>query len=181
VTGLGELRAAVEAFAADDPAALPSAALLDQVIELRQLIDGLEGTWSRLLAAVDGSGAAEAGTSTFLRLSCRLAPATARTRVMLARRLARRRSAAEVAQLVERLLEVGLRGIEVFHSEHAPPDCEQYAELARRFGLIPTGGSDSHGLRTGYSQVGDTSVAADIVDRLREAAGRDGGAKALGA
>jgi hypothetical protein len=90
VTGLGELRAAVEAFAADDPAALPSAALLDQVIELRQLIDGLEGTWSRLLAAVDGSGAAEAGTSTFLRSSCRLAPAAARTRVMLARRLARR-------------------------------------------------------------------------------------------
>ena len=90
MTGLGELRAAAEAFAADDPAALPPAALLDQVIELRQLIDGLEGTWSRLLAAVDGSGAAEAGTTTFLRSSCRLAPAAARTRVILARRLARR-------------------------------------------------------------------------------------------
>ena len=53
--------------------------------------------------------------------------------------------------------------------------------LCERYGLIPTGGSDSHGLRTGYSQVGDTSVPAEIVDRLREAAGRDGTARAQGA
>jgi len=56
-----------------------------------------------------------------------------------------RRSAAELAQLVARLLDIGLRRIEVFHSEHAPSECEQYAELARRFGLITTGGSDFHG------------------------------------
>ena len=74
-TGLGDLRAAVVALAGADPAALPPGALADQVVELRQLIDGLEGTWSRLVAVLDGSGAAEAGTSAFLRLSCRLAPA----------------------------------------------------------------------------------------------------------
>jgi 3',5'-nucleoside bisphosphate phosphatase len=56
-----------------------------------------------------------------------------------------RRSAAELAQLVERLLTVGLRGIEVFHSEHTPSESEQYAGIARRFGLIQTGGSDFHG------------------------------------
>ena len=86
-TGLGGLVAAARAFGADDPAALSPAALIDQVIELRRVIDGLEGTWSRLVAVLDESGAAEAGTGAFLRSSCRLAPATARGRVVLARRL----------------------------------------------------------------------------------------------
>lgn len=89
-TGLGELRAAAVALAGADPAALGPAALADQVVELRQLIDGLEGTWSRLVAVLDGSGAVEAGASAFLRSSCRLGPATARAGVVLARRLAGR-------------------------------------------------------------------------------------------
>jgi Domain of unknown function (DUF222)/HNH endonuclease len=59
-------------------------------VELRQLIDALEGTWSRLVAVLDASGTAEGGTGAFLRSSCRLAPAAARARVVLARRLAAR-------------------------------------------------------------------------------------------
>ena len=86
-TGLGGLVAAARAVGADDPADLSPAVLIDQVIELRRVIDGLEGTWSRLVAVLDRSGAAEAGTGAFLRSSCRLAPATARGRVVLARRL----------------------------------------------------------------------------------------------
>ena len=54
-TGLGGLRAAAAALAAADPTALSPAALADQVVELRRLIDGLEGTWSRLVAVLDGS------------------------------------------------------------------------------------------------------------------------------
>jgi hypothetical protein len=45
--GLGDLRAAAVALAATDLAALSPAAVADQVVELRRLIDGLEGTWSR--------------------------------------------------------------------------------------------------------------------------------------
>ena len=89
-TVLGDLRAAADALADDDPAALSTAALADRIIELRQLIDGLEGTWSRLIAVLDGSAAAEGGTGAFLRSACRLAPAAARARVVLARRLAER-------------------------------------------------------------------------------------------
>lgn len=89
-SGLGDLRAAAVALAGADPVALPPSALADQVVELRQLIDGLEGTWSHLVAVLDGSGAAEAGTSAFLLSSCRLAPAASRARVVLARRLAGR-------------------------------------------------------------------------------------------
>jgi predicted metal-dependent phosphoesterase TrpH len=51
----------------------------------------------------------------------------------------------ELERLVERLLEAGLEGIEVFHSEHTPADCAEFAGIARRYCLIQTGGSDFHG------------------------------------
>lgn len=51
----------------------------------------------------------------------------------------------ELEQFVESLVEVGLRGIEVYHSEHRPADCVEFSRLANRFGLISTGGSDFHG------------------------------------
>jgi 3',5'-nucleoside bisphosphate phosphatase len=51
----------------------------------------------------------------------------------------------ELASLLERLIDCGLQGIEVFHSEHSAANTAEYAELARRFELIPTGGSDFHG------------------------------------
>lgn len=94
-TGLAELRDAAAAFTAVDPRFLPAAALGDAVVELRQVIDGLEGAWSGLVAALDGSGALEGGTTAWLRSTCRLAPATARARVTLARRLADRPEATE--------------------------------------------------------------------------------------
>jgi hypothetical protein len=94
-TGLSELRHAAAAVAAVDPRSLPAAALGDTVVELRQVIDGLEGAWSALVAALDGSGAIEGGTAAWLRSACRLSPAAARTRVTLARRLADRPAAAE--------------------------------------------------------------------------------------
>jgi hypothetical protein len=51
----------------------------------------------------------------------------------------------DLAKLLEHLIDVGLQGIEVFHSEHTPAGTAAYAELARSFGLIPTGGTDFHG------------------------------------
>ena len=38
----------------------------------------------------------------------------------------------ELAGLLERLMDVGLQGIEVFHSEHSPEDTAEYSQLARR-------------------------------------------------
>jgi hypothetical protein len=89
-TGLSELRSAAAVLAAVDPAALPTAALGEAVVELRGLIDGIEGTWLRLVAALDGSGALDGGTAAWLRCACRLSPAAARSRVTLSRRLAER-------------------------------------------------------------------------------------------
>ena len=87
--GVEELRAAAAGL---DVEGLSGVELGERIVELRVVIDGLEGVWSGLVAAFDGSGAvaAEAGTAAWLRAACRLSPAVARSRVVLARRLARR-------------------------------------------------------------------------------------------
>ena len=39
----------------------------------------------------------------------------------------------------------GLDGVEVYYSQHTPEQIEAYAAIAKRLGLIATGGSDFHG------------------------------------
>ncbi len=79
--GLSQLREAASRLAESDPAAVHPSVLAERVVELRALIDGLEGTWLGLVAAVDRSGPPDGGTSAWLRSACRISPATARSRV----------------------------------------------------------------------------------------------------
>ncbi len=79
--------------------------------------------------------------------------------------------AAEMASLLDRLRSAGLVGIEAFCSAYHRHEREGYADLARRFGLVASGGSDYHGsykpaleLGRGY---GDLVVDGSVVDRLR--------------
>src|SRR5215207_10224208 len=81
---LASLTAAVEELAAQDLDRLADAALAAQVLELRRLLDRLEGHWLHQLAAVDGRRAAgaEAGqqagsTAAWLRNRLRLGAGTA--------------------------------------------------------------------------------------------------------
>jgi predicted metal-dependent phosphoesterase TrpH len=81
----------------------------------------------------------------------------------------------EMAGLLDRLREAGLVGLEATYSSYRRHEREGYAALARRFGLIPSGGSDYHGtykpgldLGVGY---GDLVVPDSILDELREHAG----------
>ncbi len=48
-------------------------------------------------------------------------------------------------RLIEELLDQGMEGIEVYHSDHTDVESEMLLEIARRRGLLVTGGSDSHG------------------------------------
>jgi 3',5'-nucleoside bisphosphate phosphatase len=80
---------------------------------------------------------------------------------------------AELARLVGRLVDSGLGGIEVFHSEHGPTDCEDYAGLARRFDLVPTGGTDYHGynkpgVRLGTGIDGNVCLSYQFLEQMRE-------------
>jgi predicted metal-dependent phosphoesterase TrpH len=70
------------------------------------------------------------------------------------------------------LRDAGLRGIEVFHSDHRPTDMERYGAVARKYNLLVTGGSDFHGdvkpqisLGTGYQ--GNLNIPITVLNDLR--------------
>jgi predicted metal-dependent phosphoesterase TrpH len=48
-------------------------------------------------------------------------------------------------EVIARLVDSGLCGIEVYHPDHDLAERERLSELARSLGLIATGGSDDHG------------------------------------
>jgi predicted metal-dependent phosphoesterase TrpH len=52
---------------------------------------------------------------------------------------------AELERTVKDLVDLGLEGIEVIHSDHGPAEVERYDGLARRYNLARSGGSDFHG------------------------------------
>jgi hypothetical protein len=74
--------------------------------------------------------------------------------------------------LVPELARLGLAGVEVIHPRHDAGDRQRYLRLCERYGLVATGGSDSHGERTGYSHIGDGDVPFEAVEGLRRAAQR---------
>jgi 3',5'-nucleoside bisphosphate phosphatase len=70
------------------------------------------------------------------------------------------------------LRDAGLRGIEVFHSDHSPEDMQRYSGIARKYNLLVTGGSDFHGdvkpqisLGTGYH--GNLNIPISVLNDLR--------------
>lgn len=72
--------------------------------------------------------------------------------------------------LIPSLVEEGLMGIEVFHSEHTPADIAHYMAMAKEMGLLMTGGSDCHG-PGGKDRVrmGTVRVPYILLERLKEA------------
>ncbi len=79
----------------------------------------------------------------------------------------------ELAELVGKLIGIGLGGMEVFHSEHAALDCEEFAGIARAFDLVPTGGTDFHGdnkpgIQLGSGLHGNVHLDYDFLDRMRD-------------
>lgn len=47
--------------------------------------------------------------------------------------------------IVEDIIEMGIRGLEVYYYEHSDQETAQYLELADEYNLLVTGGSDDHG------------------------------------
>jgi predicted metal-dependent phosphoesterase TrpH len=84
---------------------------------------------------------------------------------------------AHPAQLVDldskvaQLKAVGLMGMEVHYAMYLPETVQRLADVARRHGLIPCGGSDYHGLgNTGEPLPGLMGPPMETVEQLEEAA-----------
>ena len=74
----------------------------------------------------------------------------------------------DVDGYIPELVGYGLRGIEVYHTDHKPAVTKHYEALAKEEGLLMTGGSDCHGLGKGKILLGGVRVPYSIVERLRE-------------
>jgi len=69
--------------------------------------------------------------------------------------------------LIKRLVEWGLMGIEAYYPEHSRSLIEHYRALAAQYGLITTGGSDYHGPRTGRPRLACVDVPSDALEILQ--------------
>jgi predicted metal-dependent phosphoesterase TrpH len=74
-----------------------------------------------------------------------------------------------VDEWIPGLAEAGLDGLECYHTKHASSTAQHYVDMARRLGLLITGGSDCHGMAKGKPLVGGIRLPYEHVVRLRAA------------
>lgn len=87
-------------------------------------------------------------------------------------------AAPDQPELIQLLVEWGVRGIEVHYRRFLPETVERVAAMAADVGLVATGGSDYHGDGMSYAEAQATTYVPDeIGDRLLEAIS---GARAAG-
>jgi 3',5'-nucleoside bisphosphate phosphatase len=72
-----------------------------------------------------------------------------------------------VDNILPRLIEEGLGGIEVFHTEHSEKKSAHYQQLAKYHNLVITGGSDCHGNLKKEVLIGKTTVPYSCVEALK--------------
>jgi 3',5'-nucleoside bisphosphate phosphatase len=71
---------------------------------------------------------------------------------------------------------LGLNAIETYHSDHTLENTQMYLELAEKYQLLVTGGSDFHGtvkagVELGTGRNRSLAIPADLVKRLKESLG----------
>jgi 3',5'-nucleoside bisphosphate phosphatase len=78
-------------------------------------------------------------------------------------------------EIIPELVTAGLDGIECFHTKHSLATSERYLQVASRFDLLITGGSDCHGLSKGKPLIGSVRLPYERVERLKAKALRRSG------
>lgn len=75
--------------------------------------------------------------------------------------------------LLKELVSYGLKGIEVWHPKHNKSNRQYYRNLADKYKLVATGGSDTHGPMHGRNtNMGSEHVPEKCLDDLKRAAGK---------
>jgi 3',5'-nucleoside bisphosphate phosphatase len=69
--------------------------------------------------------------------------------------------------IIPTLVEAGLDGIECFHTKHSTAMAERYLEIADRFHLLVTGGSDCHGFSKVRPLIGTVKLPYEHVEKLK--------------
>lgn len=69
--------------------------------------------------------------------------------------------------LIAQLADMGLDGIECFHTKHTASLAEHYQALAAQMKLLVTGGSDCHGATKGKPLIGTVKLPYEFVERMK--------------
>jgi predicted metal-dependent phosphoesterase TrpH len=72
------------------------------------------------------------------------------------------------AAFLRELVDAGLDGIEIYHHRLDAPACAHFLSLARKFGLLISGGSDFHGWNRGFEDLGQQPVTMEMVENIRQ-------------
>lgn len=84
-------------------------------------------------------------------------------------------AAGSLEALLERLKAAGLTGMEVYYQDYTPDEIVTYKALADRFGFLPLGGSDYHGLGNPQQRdPGDISLPIEPVNAYFDLARKSG-------
>jgi predicted metal-dependent phosphoesterase TrpH len=81
-------------------------------------------------------------------------------------------SVEQLDDLLQEMMSMGLKGLEVYYPQHSPEQTRQYADLAARHRLLMTGGTDFHGdiqpeIQLGIGK-GDFHVPFGLYEKLIE-------------
>lgn len=71
--------------------------------------------------------------------------------------------------LIPAFADLGLMGLEAYYTEHSQSMVNSYLELAKRYNLLVTGGSDYHGEAKPEVRMGAVKIPYELVERLKEA------------
>jgi 3',5'-nucleoside bisphosphate phosphatase len=75
--------------------------------------------------------------------------------------------------LVRELKPAGLKGLEVYYAGYTPSQIQDLLAMAKKYDLVPTGGSDFHGLDSlTEAAIGSTDVPPETIARLMALAER---------
>ena len=70
-------------------------------------------------------------------------------------------------EIIPALVEAGMDGIECFHTKHSTQMSERYLEIADKFHLLVTGGSDCHGFSKNKPLIGTVKLPYEYVEKMK--------------
>ena len=74
-------------------------------------------------------------------------------------------------EIIERLKEVGLLGMEAYYAKYSNEEIKELVDMTHRYNLLPCGGSDYHAFGTpGEPLPGEMGPPLEVVERLKELA-----------
>jgi predicted metal-dependent phosphoesterase TrpH len=72
-------------------------------------------------------------------------------------------------EIIPTIVDAGLDGIECFHTKHSSAMTDRYLQIADKYHLLVTGGSDCHGFSKSKPLIGTVKLPYEHVEKLKQA------------